>query len=134
MNEELGINNIEVNDRVVLVEKQRYHSFMILNTHCSTRRIKFLLIKNIYILSILKNIHVLYQKAFLPTIQKVFQLSCTHKSFSLVILYQNPPFKCFLNHFWYTNTRSLYLVYIGNSHHTPLRLKHHYDIIYYKMY
>ena len=67
VDEELGINNIEVNDRVVLVEKQRYHSFMILNTHCSTRKIKFSLIKNIYILSILKTINVLYQKAFLPT-------------------------------------------------------------------
>ena len=48
VDEELGINNIEVNDRVVLVEKQRYHIFMILNTHCSTRKIKFLLIKKIY--------------------------------------------------------------------------------------
>ena len=67
VDKELGINNIEVNNRVVLVEKQRYHSFMILNTHCSTRKIKFLLIKNIYILSILKTINVLYQKAFLPT-------------------------------------------------------------------
>ena len=67
VDEELGINNIEVNDRVVLVEKQRYHIFMIPNTHCSTRKIKFLLIKNIYILSILKTINVLYQKAFLPT-------------------------------------------------------------------